>query len=278
MKLHPFLGFSWAILSAQVLASSPTKTVSLLVPEQHDSKGQLVPLSPRQQKLIELISIESGLYFNVKAYPWRRAQRLAQLGYGLIWGVIKTQERSKYFKFSAPIATLNHWLVVPTGYAFPYRNIQSLSGMRVVIANGDLYGDEFDTNRNKLFSVEEEAFSREARLTMLAKGRADVALIGSFHTAAKQFEARLNYLHGDIGDWTVLPKPQSTAPIHIAAPLDHPLSHHLPTINQAISRLRQRGAIQAAISIQETKSDNIQPLSESYRFNKHQEDGYVMGR
>ena len=246
------------IISAQGLASSSREVVPLLVPEYHDSKGKLVPLGPKQQKIIALIGAESGLHFDVKAYPWRRAQKMAQLGYGLLWGVIKTKERSKYIKFSAPIVTLHHWLVVPTGYVFPYQNINSLRGMRVVISSGDLYGDEFDTNRNKLFTVEDEALTRKARLTMLAKRRADVALIGSLHATAKQLEARLNYLHGDVGDWSVLSKPQSVAPIHIGAPLGHRLASHLPVINKAILKLRKRGAIQAVIVSKVKKQDDLQ--------------------
>ncbi|MGQ5525482.1 substrate-binding periplasmic protein [Chitinimonas sp. PSY-7] len=273
MKLSPLISFSWALLSTCPLAATPIKltTVPLLVPELHDSKGNVVALSPRHQKLIELISAESGLQFDIKPYPWRRAQRLAQLGNGLLWGVIKTEERKQYLSFTNPIAPLRYWLVVQAGKKFPYHNIHSLRGKRIVIANGDQYGDEFNAHRDKLFTVEEETLSREARLAMLVKNRADVALMSCFLSDAKQFEARLNRGYGDIGHWSVLSKPMLVTPIHIAAARDHPLNLYLPTLNRAIERLQKRGAIHAAMNLPDKKPDAVPLPSEPLVYNKRRE-------
>ncbi|MGQ5525598.1 substrate-binding periplasmic protein [Chitinimonas sp. PSY-7] len=214
--------------------------------------------------MIELVSEESGLKFEVKPYPWRRAQMLAQRGHGLLWVAIKNKESRKYFEFSHPITHLYHWLVVPKGEEFSYRDIASLHGKRAVIAVGNIYGDEFDANRGKLFSVEEEALSREARLTMLLRDRADVALVSCFQSKAKRLEAKLNQVHGDIGRWSVLPTPLSSSAMHVAAPLGHPLAEHLPAINRAIAKLNKRGAIQALIRAPDPKPDNMQLFPQSF--------------
>ncbi|WP_158229099.1 substrate-binding periplasmic protein [Chitinimonas sp. BJB300] len=99
-----------------------------------------------------MISAEAGLRFEIKPYPWRRAQKLAEHGEGLLWAVVSTPERARHLEFSEPIFPSKVWIVVPVGKAFPYQDIHSLSGKTIAIGGGVYYGEAFATYRDKLFN------------------------------------------------------------------------------------------------------------------------------
>ncbi|MGQ5525559.1 substrate-binding periplasmic protein [Chitinimonas sp. PSY-7] len=194
--------------------------------------------------MITLIGTEAGIKFDIKAYPWRRAQKLAERGKGLLWGISKTPERARHFIFSEPVFTSRVWMIVPTGQTFSYQSIQDLLGKRIAITGGAQYEGDFEAHRGTLFTVEEGASTLSTRLAMLTQGRVDMVLLGTLHSTANQFETWLNSSHHtNGGPWSVLKQPLLVEPAHIAAARNYSINQYLPAIDQAIIRLRQRGLV-----------------------------------
>lgn len=236
------LAFSWPALASH----GPTLTI--LLPERVSRQGEQFADSGRTSQLIAALAKESGLDIQTAYYPWRRAQKLAERGEGLLWGVVRTPERARVFAFSAPMFNTPVWIIVPEGQRFAYRGIQDLRGKTVSITRGSQYGGEFMAQRDKLFKVEEEAGTLRARLGMLAQGRVDLLLSASTQQTSKDYTQQLNLRWGDIGRWEVLSTPFSVDAIHIAAARGKPISQHLPALSHAIQRLQRRGVIQDIVA------------------------------
>ncbi|MGQ5525384.1 substrate-binding periplasmic protein [Chitinimonas sp. PSY-7] len=232
-------------LSVQAAGIAEPPTVPLLISEERDAKGYVLPVGPKRRKLIELIGTKAGLKFDIKTYPLRRAQKLTERGEGLLWGIVQTPKRSRHLVFSKPIAEMRAWMVVPAGKAFAYDGINGLSGKTLSISTGGQYGELFETYRDRLFKVEEEAGSYEARFAMMAQGRVDMILVCSLYTTVSGFQAWLERNYGGIGEWSVLPRPLSTETLHIAAARNHAINRFLPVIDRAIVSLNRDGAIHA---------------------------------
>lgn len=223
-------------------------TVTMLLPERVQRPGEQLADSGRTKQLIAVLAKESGLDIQTAFYPWRRAQKLAERGEGLLWGVVRTPERARVLSFSTPMFTTPVWIIVPEGKRFAYHGIQDLQGKTVSITRGSQYGGEFMAQRDKLFKVEEEAGTLRARLGMLAQGRVDLLLSASTQQTSKDYAQHLNFRWGDLGRWEVLSTPFSVDAIHIAAARDKPISQHLPALSGAIQRLQQRGVIQEIVA------------------------------
>nr|WP_315256650.1 transporter substrate-binding domain-containing protein [uncultured Duganella sp.] len=226
-------------------AADEQDEVPVLIAESIDARGHPLPTPPIISAVIQQLAAESGLNLVVRAYPWRRAQVMAENGEGLLYGAAITPERLQVFNFTRPVYDANQWLVSSAQKPLKFSRWQDLRGKTISIAAGGKYGPEFEQRRDKLFKVEENAVSTESRLKMASAHHVDAVLIDSFRNAT-QLNASLNCLF-PIDRWSVAPKSVGFEPLLIAVPKAEPLGKVLPVLNQAIVRLHKAGRIQKAV-------------------------------
>lgn len=222
---------------------SAAAEIPFLIASQTDAQGNPLPTPPVVSGLVGLLAAESGLNLVVRPYPWRRAQLLAELGEGVLYGLAATPERSHTMNFSKPLYYAYQWLVTPARNSFPFQQWDDLRGKVISIQSGARFGAEFEERRGKLFAVEDNSSTVSSRLKMLSIGRVDALLIDSYRNAA-QFEARINCSFGEIGKWTVLEKPVDTEPVLIAVAKSSKFNGILPTLNDAIERMTKSQSMQ----------------------------------
>lgn len=228
--------------------------ILVLMGEQIDANGNPMPGLAINTALVKLLAAESGLKLVVRAYPWRRAQMLAQQGEGLLYGAASTAERAKVFNFTQPLYVSRQWLVTPAQRPINFKDWDDLRGKVISIPSGGRYDTAFEQHRDKTFKVEDNATTITARLKMVGSGRADALMIDSYRNAP-QLESRLNCMFAESGVWRVTPNPIGLEPLLIAVPKASPLNTLLPALNDAIDRLVKSNAIQKFLE-QRATNDN----------------------
>ncbi|CAN7706156.1 transporter substrate-binding domain-containing protein [Pseudoduganella sp. LjRoot289] len=172
---------SCALLASQAMrlpaAHSAPQTVTLLLGDTLDAKGKQKPLPPWRRKLFDYLEQELNIRFEIKIYPWPRAERNALNGTGLIFGLPKTADRLRELHYSDAASSNTLWLVTRSDATFPFQGIQDLRGKTLGAVRGYSYGDEFERERNKLFRVDDEIASRATRLQRLLLKRVDAVLL-----------------------------------------------------------------------------------------------------
>ncbi len=151
--------------------------VTLIVGESLDEGGKIKPLRPWQAKLFEYLEAELGVKFQVRMYPWARAERNARTGGGLVFGLPKNPDRLRELRYSEAVASNTLWIVTRSDATFPFESLADLKGKTVGAVRGYGYGDEFEQSRNKLFRVEDDIPSRATRLQRLLLKRVDAVLL-----------------------------------------------------------------------------------------------------
>ena len=202
--------------------------VVLLMSEELDSKGAVIPLSGEVVELLRYLEQHTRLKFEVRRYPWKRAVENAAMGEGLIFGISKTRERLRSFKFSAPIFTDQALLVTLCRAKFNFNVINDLKGKTIGIVRGTSYGEEFDRLSNVLFKVEDDTSNNLGRFKKLSMRRMDAFLLYSSSAHIGRLETYFNQQYmAEFGDkqadsklFCILPKPVSSIDIHIAMRLD----------------------------------------------------------
>lgn len=173
LRFTPFLLGGALGLSAKA-AQQP---VTLIVGEALDENGKVKPLRAWQQKLFEYLESELGVRFEIRMYPWARAERNARGGAGLIFGLPKNPERQKDLRYSDAAVRNTLWLVTRSDATFPFETLADLKGKTIGAVRGYGYGEEFELSRNKLFRVEDDIPSRATRLQRLFLKRVDAVLL-----------------------------------------------------------------------------------------------------
>lgn len=173
-------------------ARAAPQTVTLIVGEALDENGKLKPLRAWQQKLFEYLEQELDVKFDVRRYPWARAERNALAGAGLIFGLPKNPDRLRELRYSEAAQRNTLWLVTRSDATFPFESLADLQGKTIGAVRGYGYGEQFEQARNKLFRVEDDIPSRATRLQRLLLKRVDAVLLyqPSWQTAA-EVEAEL---------------------------------------------------------------------------------------
>lgn len=170
-----------ALLCATALAparaQTAPRTIPLLLGDALDAKGKQKPMLAWRRKLFDQLERELGVTFDIKIYPWPRAERNAREGAGLIFGLPKTPERERALRYSDAAASNTLWLVTRSDATFPFRTMDDLRGKTVGAVRGYSYGDEFERHRNRLFRVDEDIASRASRLQRLLLKRVDAVLL-----------------------------------------------------------------------------------------------------
>lgn len=232
--------------------ATPPQTVTLLLGDALDAQGRQKPLKPWRRKLFDYLEQELNIVFEIKSYPWPRAERNARSGVGLIFGLPKTAERLHDLRYSDSVASNTLWLVTRSDATFPFSTLDDLRGKTVGAVRGYTYGDEFERRRNKMFRVDDDIASRAARVQRLLLKRVDaLLLVQPSGESAPDIEAELRtFIAPYVRDLnlppdltlSVLPQPvQTDSGEHfaIAYGQDNGL---IDRINAALARQRGRSA------------------------------------
>lgn len=244
---------SCALLAGQALcmpaARAAPQPVTLLLGDTLDAKGKQKPLQPARRKLFNYLEQELNIRFEIKAYPWPRAERYALNGAGLIFGLPKNAERLRELRYSDAASSNTLWLVTRSDATFPFNGIQDLRGKNLGAVRGYSYGDEFERERNKLFKVDDDIASRATRLQRLLLKRVDAVLLyqPSGETQA-EIEAQLqDFIQPYLKDLalppgvslSVLPKPLQTDTGQYFAVARERDDGLIERINDALARQRK---------------------------------------
>lgn len=177
-----------AMLANKALAQTATRpqqpqpqpqpqSLTLLLGDTLDLSGKQQPLKPWRRKLFDYLEQELNISFDIKSYPWPRAERHARDGAGLIFGLPKNADRLRDLRFSDPASSNTLWLVTRSDATFPFRTVDDLRGKTIGAVRGYSYGDDFERGRNKLFRVDDDIASRATRLHRLLLKRVDALLL-----------------------------------------------------------------------------------------------------
>lgn len=158
-------------------ARAEAQPLTLIVGESLDESGKVKPLRPWQLKLFEYLEGELGVKFEIRMYPWTRAERNARSGAGLVFGLPKNPDRLRELRYSEAAVSNTLWIVTRSDATFPFESLADLKGKTVGAVRGYGYGEEFEQSRNKLFRVEEDIPSRATRLQRLLLKRVDAVLL-----------------------------------------------------------------------------------------------------
>jgi ABC-type amino acid transport substrate-binding protein len=236
-------------LARHATAAGP-QTIPLLTGETLDEQGRLRPLNAVRRKLLDALERELGVVFELRMYPWARAERNALSGEGLIFGLPKNADRLRALRYSDVALHNNVWLVTRSDATFPFNTLGDLRGKTVGTVRGYSYGDEFDRARGKLFRTDDDLPSRGTRLTRLMLRRVDVVLLLQPSTQnAREVEAEVRDFMAtrlqSIGaaanaGYSVLPKPMTAdSGMFFAVARDRD-DGIINRINAALARIRQR--------------------------------------
>ncbi len=251
------LAAAWLFAAAAPPASAEPRTIPLLMGESLDDSGKQKPLNERHRRLLDYFERDLNIQFEIRRYPWIRAERNAIEGGGLIFGLSKTPERLRHFHFSDIAAANNLWLVTRSDTKFAFNSMNDLRGKTLGAVRGYSYGEPFESARNIIFRVEDDLASRELRLKRLMLGRVDAILIYQPHTEGPvEIESNINaFMASHLGGlkvpagvtFSVLPKPmQMDNQIYfaIAKQKDDGL---IDKINAALARQRRSAHLKPAI-------------------------------
>ncbi|MDP1978562.1 ABC transporter substrate-binding protein [Undibacterium sp.] len=198
----------------------------LLIRELRNEAGEMVPIRDEIRQLLNYFEHQLHIKFEIRRYPWTRLLINAKAGEGIIFGLSKNRERLQTYQFSEAIYANYVWLVTRSDATFSYNSMLDLKGKTIGIVRGTSYGDEFDSQRNVLFQVEEDTSSHGARLKKLVNKRMDVMIFGDRRAQADEIEQlllRILRKESSTADKTleqgfkVLPKPMLVDELHFAA-------------------------------------------------------------
>lgn len=240
------LHYSFALLlSLCAFCASALEAVTLIASEsgapKHYADRQGQPNGYAVEIAEEAIE-RAGLQVNTITRPWKRAQREAKLGKGIITGFSKTTERQAFYLFSSPIFDDRVILVQKKNKNFPFNALADLKGKKIGIKRGSYYSGDFNRIRSEL-SLDEDS-SNKQRLQKLLGGRLDAAIFsGDIYTIFFHAQA----IKADINDLTISEKPISQEANYLGIPKN--LGSHNPEVlkaklDSAIEAMHADGTIQ----------------------------------
>lgn len=95
--------------------------------------------------LIAAVFDRMGVAVKIKAYPWKRALKLAKKGEIGIGGLYKIKERLKFLDYSDPLYTEKIMIYTKKKKQFKFNTIQDLNKKTIGVIRGWSYGDKVDT-------------------------------------------------------------------------------------------------------------------------------------
>jgi len=226
-------------------------TIPLIIGDTLDEQGKPKPLSPFKRKLLDAVERELGVVFELRMYPWARAERYAIDGAGLIFGLPKNADRLHALRYSEVAAYNKLWIVTRSDATFRFNAIEDLRGKSIGVVRGYHYGEQVERARaDKLFRTDEDIASRGTRLTRLMLKRIDAVLLYQpSQQTARDVEAEVNTFMAPrlraIGaaanaSFSVLPKPLSVDDGVFFAIARNKDDGIIDRINAALARIQQR--------------------------------------
>ncbi len=250
------LAAAWVCAAAALAATAEPRPVPLLMGESLDDTGKQKPINDRQRRQLDYFERDLNIQFEIRRYPWIRAERNAIESGNLIFGLSKSPERLKVFRFSDMVAANNLWLVTRSDRKFTFNTMEDLHGKTLGAVRGYSYGQPFDGARNSIFKVEDDVSSRELRLKRLMLGRVDAILIYQpYAETAAEIESNINtFMEAHLADikvpagvsFSVLPKPMqmdNQVYFAIAKQKDDGL---IDKINASLARQRRSATLKAS--------------------------------
>lgn len=242
-RVYAILVSTYLLLTPDLsVAGAIRSPIPVLIASEPDADGRSRQPQSSVAGIIALLAAESGLDLVVMPLPWPRAQAIAEKGGGLLYGAALTPERTRMYLFTAPLDTVNQWLVSTERSPVTFRSWKDLHGKVISTLSGGRYSAEFEKNRGRLFTVEQNSATMTSRMMMLRAGRVDAVIVGSY-LDAPTLEAKLNCLFPGTVKLIIAGRPMEAEKMRIAVPRTAPLNKSLPALNQAIERLVKSGAM-----------------------------------
>lgn len=248
--LRVWLSLLFCILSLSSQAQS-VRHVKLFYPENIDTKGKQIPLTPEQTKVFQYFEKEAALKFSIVILPWKRAQLEVERGNGIIYGFSKSLERLDRYRFSLPFLNLPVWAISYGPENAQIAELKDLKGKIVATSVGITHGIEFERARETVFTVTEDFLSYQERLKKLIAKRSDIILVPyNQQVSREQVEFTINRklipgfddpeLNGRVFNVSINPIFIDT--IHFASSKEH-WSEVVDRIDSAIERGLKNGSL-----------------------------------
>ena len=203
--------------------------------EEGKPKGELVDI-------LNQIEMRTGLKFEIRLMPWKRAYTQALDGQGGIFGLSKNTGRMSLFDYSEVMFFDEMRLVVLKGSQFEYRTIEDLRGKIVGVTRGASYGDRFEEAKGTVFTASEDA-DPVCRLRMLLARRIDAALIGPGRAAVRYVINQDRNLKANQDQFIILDTPFERDPNYIGFNKTLCRTNTLKKVNQALAAMWKDGTI-----------------------------------
>jgi len=220
-----FWRLAWlCLLLPPCMACAEKPGIVLMVAASNDAGLGSSP-QPAFRNTIEFVERGLDVGFELRRYPWNRLLHNLNKGEGLAFGLSKNAARLQTLHFSEPVYVNYVWLVTRSDAVFPFSDMQDLKGKSLGVSRGSSFGDEFDRQKNILFTAEEDAYGLPNRLKKLLNKRMDAIVYQNRNADPEQVEAMLNRLVAERMPeiqmppgvaFRVLRKPLMTDNIHFA--------------------------------------------------------------
>ena len=244
---HPSLLLAPLALLTALLLPSPATAADHIVIYGNDCKPPKSWVHQGRPKgvlvdILHEIEARTGLKFDIRLMPWKRAYMNALEGRGGIFGLSKNQERLGLFDFTEVMYVDEMRLVVLKGREFVYRKPEDLKGMVLGVTRGASYGDEYDRAKGKIFIPSEDS-GPISRLRMLLAGRIDAALIGPGEASVRFTITQDRMLMENRDQFVILDTPFVQDDNYIGFLKGTDRLDALDKIDRALRDMRKEGAI-----------------------------------
>jgi len=173
---------------------------------------------------------QAGYDSKVSLVPWERALKGTMLGqYDILITASFSEERAKKVLYSEPYLENTITFLKLASSSYEYNTLKDIKGLKVGTIRGYLYSDEFDNATH--FIKDDGATNIEANLQKLSLGRVDL-IIGDTKTIDYYIDKKF-----DASDFSLLPKPVNSKPMHIIIRKNHPeAADIIQNFNAALER------------------------------------------
>ncbi|HKI80252.1 MAG TPA: transporter substrate-binding domain-containing protein [Pseudodesulfovibrio sp.] len=192
--------------------------------------------------ILHEIEARTGLSFDIRLMPWKRAYMYALEGRGGIFGLSKNRDRMALFDFSDVMYVDEMRLVVLKDREFSYHTVEDLKGMTLGVTRGASYGDDFDRAKGRIFTPSEDS-GPISRLRMLLAGRIDAALIGPGEVSVRFAIAQDKILRKNQEQFVILDTPLAQDDNYIGFSKDSKQHAVLEKIDKALLEMQQDDTI-----------------------------------
>lgn len=251
MRAMSKAGFLFLWMCAAAAQAEPQK-ITLFLSAQHDRVNPAAALSAPNRQLLAYIESETGVQFERKFVPWKRALQSAIEGKGFVFGASQTPERLQHLVFSEPIYIDNVWIVTRCDARFSYNSIADLKGKTIGMIRDAYYGPEVAKAVNFVFTPEYDVNDSISRFDKLLKHRTDGIFVYTQLTDPRALEDMMKMQYGRLAEqenpafrerpFCAQGKPVHSSSLHFAAtPGYHP--EYLKELNKALSKAAKSGLL-----------------------------------